>query len=562
MGIIFARIWRLARLCLAGPGGKRVGMVALLVLALNLSSIYISILLVQWSADFFDALEQLDAAEAVHQIGVFAALISLSAGQFLIAEYLRKHVLIRWREILTGAALDCWLGGGAYWRMRPGFSADSIDNPDQRVAEDCRLFVEGLLREAMDLIPAVVGVASYVLLLWSLSTFPLELSAVGLDVSIPRYMVWLAFIYVLVSSVLTHFLGRPLKGLYFRQQKLEADLRYGLVRTREYATEIALSGGETAERRDLDKRFGGLAGNWRRLMRRELVQGLFTRPYFQTVLRVPIFFALPAYLAGVVTLGGLMQLAQAFSRVTTALSWFIFSYKDLAQFVATSERLDTLFLSANAPKPTGAAPTSLVRRSSEDGGLRLSGVRLTTPEGVALAPVPDVAFPAGARVWLSGRSGVGKTSLLAAIGGFWPYGTGEIAAPGGPCAYLPQRPYLPAEGLAAAIYYPADPAGFTESAAYALLACVGMSHRADALHEDGPAALEGFSGGERQRLAIARLLHAAPNWIFLDEATSALDQEAADSLLKLIATTLPATGILIAAHHPPTALGAYETLRL
>ncbi|MEQ9126234.1 MAG: SbmA/BacA-like family transporter, partial [Alphaproteobacteria bacterium] len=374
MRAVFARICRLVRFCLAGPGGRRAGLVFLVVLALELAAIYISVLLVQWSADFFDALEQVDADAAVRQVGVFAVLISLSAGQFLIGEYLRKHVEIRWRETLTGAALDRWLEGGAYWRMRPGFSADSIDNPDQRVAEDCRLFVKGLLREALDLIPAIVGLVTYVALLWSLSKFPLAFEVLGLQIEIPRYMVWLAFVYVALSSLVTHWLGRPLKSLYFRQQQREADFRYGLVRTREFAPEIALSHGEPAERRDLDRRFGRIARNWRRLMRRELIQGLFTRPYFQTVLRIPTFFALPAYLAGTVTLGGLMQLGQAFSRVTNVLSWFIFSDKDLAEFVATSERLDVLLAATAAPRPAPEAPTAIVRRPSADGRLRLKGL--------------------------------------------------------------------------------------------------------------------------------------------------------------------------------------------
>lgn len=559
MRAVLGRIWRLVRLFLAGPGGKRAGLVFLFVLGLEFASIYISILLVQWSADFFDALEQMDADEAVHQIGVFALLISLSASQFLIGEYLRKHVLIRWRETLTGAALDRWFDGGAYWRMRPGFSADSIDNPDQRVAEDCRLFVEGLLREALDLLPAIVGLISYVTLLWSLSTFPLAFAAFGLEIEIPRYMVWLSFLYVFVSSVATHWLGRPLKSLYFTQQQREADFRYGLVRTREFAPEIAFSQGEPAERRELDKRFSGVRSNWRRLMKRELIQGLFTRPYFQTVLRIPMFFALPAYLAGAVTLGGLMQLSQAFSRVTNTLSWFIFSYQDLAEFVATSERLDTLIQTAEAPRPAPDAPTDLKCVTSNDGGVRVSGVRLAAPNGRLLAPIPDMSFAPGSRVWLTGPSGAGKTALLGAIGGFWPYGEGLVEGPRGRAVYLPQRAYIPTSGLAEAAIYPADPKTAPDGTVVEALRRVGLSHRVPALDFDGPAAVEGLSGGERQRLAIARLLSSRPDWVFLDEATSALDKESEDQLLALIAATLPNAGIVVVAHRPPDALGEFQT---
>jgi ABC-type long-subunit fatty acid transport system fused permease/ATPase subunit len=339
---VLARIWRLARLAASGPAAwVGLGLFAIVV-GLELVSIWITLQLIAWNANFFDALENFDAGAAVRQIGVFLSLILFSALCFLVGDYLRKYVLIRWRTRLTDIAMAKWLSGHAYWLLREGLSPTPLENPDQRIAEDCRLFVSGLLHEAIDLFSRIVGLFSYVTLLWSLSNFALPIQFGRIDLEIPRYLVWASFVYVLLSSIMTHLLGWPLKGLLFQREKREADFRFALMQLRDNASEVAMTGGEQAERRRFDKRYAGVVQNWHQLIRREFVVGLFTRPYFQTVLRIPLFLSLPAYMAGRVTLGGLMQLASAFSNVTTTLSWFIFSYRDLADFVATSERLDQL----------------------------------------------------------------------------------------------------------------------------------------------------------------------------------------------------------------------------
>ncbi|TCM76557.1 ABC transporter ATP-binding protein/permease [Rhodovulum steppense] len=560
LGATLARAGRLARLAASGPGRWRGGALYATVLALNFLGVWISIRLIAWNKAFFDALEALDGAAALAQVWVFFLLVGASAAAWLAADWLRKRLLILWRARLTALALDLWLGTRAYWQLRPGFGAHPVENPDQRVAEDCRKFVEGLLEFTLELISKIVALVSFFAVLWSLSGFGLAFTLFGIEITIPRYMVWLAPLYVALATGLTHALGRPLKGLYFARERCEADFRHALVQlretadsvVRETADSVALSRGEAAERRRLDGRFAGVVTNWRAIMRAELIQGLFTRPYFQTVLRVPTFFALPAYFAGQVTLGGLMQLASAFSQVTTTLSWFIFSYRDLAAFVAVCERLDGLLQAARAPAPLPGAPQAIRRDASSDGALHLDGVRLATPEGRWLDPVPDRAIPPGARVLISGASGQGKTTLLAAIGGLWCWGEGRIARPGGRWLMLPAGAPIFTGGLMEAACYPDDPARHDPARIAAVLTRLGLGHRLAAAGRADE--LSGLSLGERQRLGLARAALLRPDWLVLDEATAAMDTALEADLMAWLVAELPATAFLIVAHRAPVGL--------
>lgn len=546
MILLLRRVMRLAWVAASGPGIWGGLAIYATVLALQFLGVWIGVRMIAWNKAFYDALEQMDAGGALRQIGWFAVLIAASAGAWLLGDWLRKRLLMRWRTNLTRRSLELWVSGRAYWYLRPGMSPGAIDNPDQRVAEDCRQFVERLLVETLDLITNIVALVSYVALLWSLSSFPLAV----LGMEIPRYMVWAAFLYVALSSVATHLLGRPLKSALFVQEKREADFRHALIQLRENANAIAVAGGETGEARRLDRLFGAVRANWNLLIRRELVLGLFSRPYFQTVLRIPTFLALPAYFAGAVTLGGLMQLASAFSNVTTTLSWFIFSYRDLAAFVAVSERLDGLLRSAQMP-PLQDLPRQIERLPADV--LALSGLQLHTPDGRALAPVPDITVAPGDTVWIRGASGQGKSTLLAALAGLWPYGTGRIAAPEG-MRILPQAPRLLPEGVAASASYPEPADAHTPE------------QLAEALRQSGlgtlspDARVEDLSGGERQRLALARLFLARPGWVVLDEATSALDPCTEQQVLHNLRVALPDAAILCVSHRRPDALGPLRIL--
>lgn len=552
MRAILKRVGRLAWLAASGPGAwAGLGLFAL-ILALEFFGVWVSVRMIAWSKAFYDALEQMDAGAALAQILVFAQLVAMAAGSDLGGSWLRKRLQIDLRQRLTARALDLWLTGGAYWHLRPGLSAAPVDNPDQRLAEDCSRFIDDLLDFSIDLIARVVALVTYLGVLWGLSNFPLALSVLGVDVTIPRYMIWAAFAYVFLSSLMTHWLGRPLKVLSFRQERHEADFRHALVQVRDGADPIALAGGEAAERRRLDHRFGALRENWRALIGRQFVLGLFTHPYRFTVLRIPTFLALPAYFGGAVTLGGLMQTASAFSNVTTTLSWFIFQYHRLAAFVAVSERLEGLFDAATAPTPVPDAPRAIVRGGSGDGTLRLAGVHLFTPQGRGLHPLPDAVIEPGERIWLRGASGQGKTTLLSALRGIWPYGRGQILLPQAPLMILPQVPVSFGEGVLATLTYPHDPASYAPGHLESVLAAVGLALRPGVA--DGPAALQGLSMGERQRLALGRALLLRPAWLLMDEATSALDPASEAVLLAQLRRALPGAAILCVAHRPPLGL--------
>lgn len=552
------QIWRLAVLCAWRPGGRFGIVLFATIFALGLAEVHVTVRLIRWTNDFFTALQKLDVPAVTQQIGVFFVLVAISAALNLSAGWLRKLLQIRWRQGLTDAALDAWLRGKAYWHLRER-QENGLDNPDQRIADDCRIFVDRLTTEALELMTNLVALVSYGAILWSLSTFPLAFSLFGMEVSIPRYMVWAAPLYVLIASGLTHWLGRPLIALNVAQQKTEADFRFALARLRENGEPVAFARGEPAERRLFDTRFAAVAGNWRHLMNRELVLGLFTRPYRQTVLRIPLFLALPAYLAGRLTFGGLMQIASAFQNVVTTLSWFIFSYRDLAELVATARRLDGFLDACEA----AAVPVGGVIRTRDTGGrLRLRSLSLSAPDGRDIAAIPDIVLAPGETVWLNAPSGWGKTTLVRAVAALWVHGAGEVAMPPGSILFLSQQSYLPLGSLAEAVAYPAHRDDLGDAAIQAALRAVGLARLAAPDILDAAAGALGLSGGERQRLMLARLLVHRPDWAVLDEPTSALDPEAEAMVFAALHAGLPQTAFLVIAHRAPQGLGPLRRIDL
>lgn len=552
---------RLAGLVLSTGQGRQGLVILACVAALDLASIPIGLQLIRWNADFFNALQKVDGAEAVRQIGVFGILTALGASRFLAASFLRKHLQLRWRTVLTDRMTTLWLADRAYLGMERSRAEGHADNPDQRIADDCRIFVDRLTGEALEMLTACVALVTYVGVLWSLSTFPLVIPLLGQNVEIARYMIWAAPIYVLVATGMTHLLGQPLYRLSIQQQQREADYRFALARMREFAAEVALTGGEKAEKATFGRRFEALAANFRKLILRELILGLFTRPYQQTVLQIPLFLSLPAYLAGKVTLGGLMQLRSAFQNVVTTLSYFIFSYRDLVEFAAAARRLDVFLDRLAVARPRFTASAAMPATRQPRLLAQWQGLALDLP-GRAPLPVADGVIEAGRHLWIAGPSGSGKTSFVAALAGTAAPAAGRVSwGADVSVLVLPQRAYLPLGGLRMALTYPAT-GPFDDDQLRAAMDAVGFPGQRITADLDDPAALHGLSGGEIQRMLLARVLLVRPDVAILDEATSALDPCAESLILAGLAQALPETTLVLVAHRRPGGLGPLRTLAM
>lgn len=549
MFTVLKQFWQLLKYCNSGEGKVLGWLLLALIFALDFIGIYLGVKLIGWTAAFYNAVEQKNAAETLAQLGVFGLIVTGNTLIYLFGYYANGWLEIRWRERLTNVALSTWFSNKAYWHLglKGGQDSKTPDNPDQRISEDCALFVKYTLAEGVGLITRLVGLFSYVAVLAGLATFSLSFSFAGFHVEVPRYMLWAPFAYVGLSSILTHMFGRRLKATFVEQQKKEADFRFGMANIRQNAGEIAVLNGEEAERKLLDRRFVGVRSNWFRLIGRQTLLGVFTRPYNSTILRIPMFLALPGYFAGAVNFGGLMQLGTASQQVATTLSWFIFRYHVLAELVSAITRLSNFL---NAANNAGNRRELAVARPTHS-SLQLRDVVLKTPEGQDLLKISDLDIEPGKTVWLRGRSGLGKTTLLRLIAGAWNFASGTLHRPDATMLVLSQKPYMPNAPLHDAVAYPLFAEKFDQAEIATALEKVGLSKLSLPAVSTQQIAPGTLSGGEMQRLALARALLMKPDWLFLDEATSALDKPSETELLDLLRRELPNSTIVILAHREP-----------
>ncbi|MDQ1078935.1 ABC transporter ATP-binding protein/permease [Pseudoroseomonas cervicalis] len=554
--------WALARPYWNSEERWRARALLAIVILLNLALVGMGVLLTYWQRAFYNALEAKDFNAFTQLIlwghgdedGFMPGFTLVAAIYILVgvyALYLQQALQIRWRRWLTERFLTGWLQGRAYYRI--SLTDQGTDNPDQRIADDMRLFVDDSLALGLGLMNAVVTLLSFVFVLWGLSG-PMEV----LGVSIPGYMVWVALVYSVVGTFLAHRIGRKLIGLNFLQQRVEADFRYALVRFRENMEGVALHGGEAQEQRGLLARFGAVIQNWWGIMRATKQLTFFTSGYAQLAVIFPIVVAAPAYFAGRMPLGGLIQTSSAFGEVQGAMSWIVTNYARLTEWRATVERLTGFQRALSAAH--SAAGEGLARHPSRDGALRAEALRLALPDGRVLAEDAALGLQPGEAVLVTGASGSGKSTLFRALSGIWPFARGQLAMPPGDTLFLPQRPYLPLGTLRDAIAYPHAAAEFSEAQILAALDQAGLGALAPRLDES-EAWDRRLSGGEQQRLALARALLLKPRWLFLDEATASLDPEAEENLYATLRRQLPETGILSIAHRPAVAQHHDRVLR-
>ena len=516
------------------------------VIAIQLALVAIDVLLNQWQNRFFNALQEYNWDVFVTEIGFFCVIATCFIVLAVYQLYLNQWLQIRWRRWLTQHYLGQWLHGANHYRMQ--LQGDAADNPDQRIADDVRLFVERTLDIGLSLLNAVVTLFSFVIILWGLSAAaPLHLF--GKEYAIPGYLVWGALIYAILGTALTQWIGSPLVRLDFKQQQFEADFRFNLVRARENSEQIALLQGETAEREGLWQRFNHVVANWYGIMSRTKRLTAFTSSYAQAAVIFPYILVAPAYFEKKVLLGGLTQTASAFGSVQTALSIFVTIYRTLADWRAIVARLDGFEAAIASATALEKSSDSIGLVASEGGkAIDLRELTLRLPDGTPLVSAAALSLRSGERTLLTGPSGSGKSTLFRAIAGIWPFGSGSIAVPAdASLMMLPQRPYFPIGSLHGAIAYPGETGTFAAGQVQEALNLVGLPKYAERLQEEAHWNRM-LSLGEQQRLGLARALLHAPNYLFLDEATASLDEPSEAALYNLLGSKLPQTTIVSIGH--------------
>jgi putative ATP-binding cassette transporter len=539
-------LWRLLRIYWKSPDAKWGWLLLALAIALELGTVYGNLLLADAERQVMDALERKQAAPFFSATFLFLAI---SLGFVLVSAYriyVRQVLEIRWRRGVTADYLQRWMGPGAYAQAR--LHGAEVDNPDQRISEDVREFVASALGLSLSLLSALATIVSFGGLLWVLSrhfVFPFASAALR----VPGLMLWVAVGYALVSTWLTHLVGRRLVPINFDRLRFEADFRYGLVRFRDSVEEVALSHGQTTERRGALRRFGNVIENWWQLIRAQRSLNIVTTSIGQANGLVPLLVAAPAYIAGHLTLGSVVQIRFAYGQVSGALNWFVYAYQEIARWRANAERLDG-FAAAMAATARDLERAGVEVAPAEGGALRLADLRLVDPSGNVLFEHANATAEPGARVAITGPSGSGKTFLLRAMAGIWPFGSGRIELPTrARMLFVSQRPYIPVASLRAAVSYPAPEGQFTDPRIRDALGLLGLADLATRL-DDVDTWDQVLSGHEQQRLAMARALLNEPEWLFLDEATSELDEPTEKRIYEILAERLPHTAVISIAKRP------------
>jgi len=518
------------------------------IIGLNLGFVYTLVLFNEWNRFFYDALQEKNYPVFLEQLLRYTLLAFLYIIIAVYKFYLTQQLEIRWRAWMTRHYVKRWLGHQVYYHLELTRYAQlapdqSPDNPDQRMQEDLNLFTSRTVGLSMELLNAIVTFISFVGILWALSG-EFTFNWGGTEFAIPGFMLWVAILYCAVGTVLTHYVGRKLIPLNYEQQRREADFRHHLVRVREYSEAIALDRGETVENQQLNLRFDHVLRNYLQLIDAKKRLTMFTSTFYQASSVFPFLVAAPRFFSGAIQLGAMMQIASAFSRVQDSLSWFIDNYDNLAAWRATTDRL-THF--ENAIRVASRHPP-LQHETGNGAGLQISDLTLDLPTGSRLLAHTTLQVQPGDSILLNGPSGSGKSTLFRALAGIWPLASGRVELPAS-SMFIPQHPYFPNASLRDALAYPEPAANYDEATLKQALCDALLPQLVDQLDEVD-AWSQKLSGGELQRLALARVFLKKPAWVFADEATSALDAEAEETLYRRLMEMVKAgNGAIVSIAH-------------
>ncbi|MDD2877086.1 MAG: ABC transporter ATP-binding protein/permease [Acidiphilium sp.] len=523
-------------------------------LILSLITVYGVVLNTYWFRYSYDALQTKNAGmfwqlaygyirvkEVPYIVPGFLEIGVLLTAASVYAVYFTQMLEIRWRTWLTHYFVQAWLQGRAYYQISLTAKAGTaLDNPDQRIADDVRSFVSNTLSLGLSFITNLTSIFSYIAILWSISGM---IKPFG--VAVPGYLVWIALGYSVLGTAFVHLIGRKLIPLTFQQQQVDADFRYNLVRVRENTEQIALYGGEAQEAGGLSERFTAIVGNWWKIMRRTKMLNFFYYGFVNTATFVGLVVAAPAFFAGAISLGALQQIGSAFGNTQGAFSWFVNSYQQIVLWRATVQRLDGFERAVRAAHRTDGQRA--LRTEVVGTGMQAHELAIDLPDGRHLFAQSELKIAPGTPIAITGPSGAGKSTLFRTLAGIWPFGHGQISRPAGQLMFLPQKPYFPLGSLKQAVAYPREAQEVTDAAVRIALMDVGLGELTGGLEQVDNWTMR-LSGGEQQRLALARALIVRPDWLFLDEALSALDEPAALELFGVVRARLPATQIVSISH--------------
>ena len=546
-------------------------------IGLNLGMVYVLVLLNDWNRVFYDALQNRDAEVFWQQLQMFAKL----AGAFIVVAvyrfYLTQLLEIRWRAWMTKDFLQRWTSHNIFYQLelrqfsQLGDGAPPSDNPDQRIQEDIQMFTADTVGLSLGLLDAVVTLGSFVGILWMLSG-SFDFHYQDYVFTIPGFMVWMALIYALLGSLIGHFLGRSMSPLNFAQQRLEANFRHHLMRVREYSEAIALDRGAEFERVSLQKRFTSVVDNFLLLLKVQKRFTWFSSAYGQAAVVFPMLVAAPRYFSGSIQLGELIQISSAFGQVQESLSWLVNNYPRLASWSATTQRLHGFL---DQMETTRSISFAMVHAPAEDQvvplSLKTSALTISLPDRTVLLDDVVLQVSRGDSVLIRGPSGSGKSTLLRVLAGIWPYVRGwdgqrqplslyEAVALPADSMFVPQRPYFPEGRLRDALCYPGEVDTYTDVDLQQALMMAVLPQFITQLDKVGQWSQQ-LSGGEAQRLAMARVFLKQPHWVFADEATSALD-EATEKVIyeRLLAMVKAQGGALVSVAHRPSVAAYHQRL--